>query len=30
MKHSLLATELLCPGSYTLLHNLLLMHTRVR
>ncbi|KAM7456813.1 hypothetical protein BLSTO_02421 [Blastocystis sp. subtype 1] len=29
LKHALIATELLCPGSYPLLHNLLLMHTRV-
>lgn len=29
-KHALIASELLCPGSFPLLHNLLLMHTRVR
>ena len=29
LKHALVTTELLCPGTYPLLHNLLLMHTRV-
>ena len=29
IKHALIASELLCPGCYTLLHNLLLMHPRV-